>query len=120
MSKKKLVKRVAGIALTVGVVILAVVCVGKVNRVQNEKDIIGIWKDANAEVVFTFQETEELTVSKDMPAPDLSCGSASYSFPSTNMICVEQEDNSVEFEIEVDKNSLTLFFMGQEYLELEK
>ena len=36
------------------------------------------------------------------------------------MICVEQEDNSVEFEIEVDKNSLTLFFMGQEYLELEK
>ncbi len=39
---------------------------------------------------------------------------------STNMICVEQEDNSVEFEIEVDKNSLTLFFMGQEYLELEK
>ena len=51
MSKKKLVKRVAGIALTVGVVILAVVCVGKVNRVQNEKDIIGIWKDANAEVV---------------------------------------------------------------------
>ena len=55
-----------------------------------------------------------------MPAPDLSCGSASYSFPSTNMICVEQGDNSVEFEIEVDKNSLTLFFMGQEYLELEK
>lgn len=34
------------------------------------------------------------------------------------MICVEQGDNSVEFEIEVDKNSLTLFFMGQEYLEL--
>ena len=32
MRKKKLVKRVAGIALTVGVVILAIVCVGKVNR----------------------------------------------------------------------------------------
>ena len=45
MSKKKLVKRVAGIALTVGVVILAIVCVGKVNRIQNEKDIIGTWKD---------------------------------------------------------------------------
>ena len=28
MRKKKLVKRVAGIALTVGVVILAIVCVG--------------------------------------------------------------------------------------------
>lgn len=37
MRKKKLVKRVAGIALTVGVVILAIVCVGKVNRIQNEK-----------------------------------------------------------------------------------
>lgn len=40
MSKKKLVKRVAGIALTVGVVILAVVCVGKVNRIQNEKILL--------------------------------------------------------------------------------
>lgn len=49
MRKKKLVKRVAGIALTVGAVILAIVCVGKVNRIQNEKDIIGTWKDANAE-----------------------------------------------------------------------
>lgn len=37
MRKKKLVKRVAGIALTVGAVILAIVCVGKVNRIQNEK-----------------------------------------------------------------------------------
>ena len=67
MRKKKLVKRVAGIALTVGVVILAIVCVGKVNRIQNEKDIIGTWKDTNAEEVFTFQENGELAVSKDMP-----------------------------------------------------
>lgn len=37
MGKKKLVKRVTGIALTVGVVILAIVCVGKVNLIQNEK-----------------------------------------------------------------------------------
>lgn len=67
MRKKKLVKRVAGIALTVGAVILAIVCVGKVNRIQNEKDIIGTWKDANAEEIFTFQENGELAVSKDMP-----------------------------------------------------
>ena len=40
MSKKKLVKRVTGIALTVGVVILAIICVGKVNLIQNEKDIL--------------------------------------------------------------------------------
>ncbi len=86
MRKKKLVKRVTGIALTVGVVILAIVCVGKVNLIQNEKDIIGTWKDANAEEVFTFQDNGELAVSKDMPDPGLACGSASYSFPSSNMI----------------------------------
>lgn len=80
MRKKKLVKRVAGIALTVGVVILAIVCVGKVNRIQNEKDIIGTWKDTNAEEVFTFQENGELAVSKDMPDSGLSCGNASYGF----------------------------------------
>ena len=120
MRKKKLVKRVAGIALTVGVVILAIVCVGKVNRIQNEKDIIGTWKDTNAEEVFTFQENGELAVSKDMPDSGLSCGNASYNFYYSDIICVTQGDNSVEFEIEVNQNSLTLFFMGQEYLELEK
>ena len=67
MSKKKLVKRVTGIALTVGVVILAIICVGKVNLIQNEKDIIGTWKDANAEEVFTFQDNGELIVSKICP-----------------------------------------------------
>ena len=102
MRKKKLVKRVAGIALTVGVVILAIVCVGKVNRIQNEKDIIGTWKDTNAEEVFTFQENGELAVSKDMPDSGLSCGNASYGFSYSDIICVTQGDSSVEFEIEVD------------------
>ena len=120
MRKKKLVKRVAGIALTVGVVILAIVCVGKVNRIQNEKDIIGTWKDTNAEEVFTFQENGELAVSKDMPDSGLSCGNASYGFSYSDIICVTQGDNSVEFEIEVDHDELTIFFMGQEYLALER
>ena len=120
MRKKKLVKRVAGIALTVGVVILAIVCVGKVNRIQNEKDIIGTWKDVNAEEVFTFQENGELAVSKDMPDSGLFCGNALYNFSYSDIICVTQGDSSVEFEIEVDQNELTIFFMGQEYLELEK
>lgn len=106
MRKKKLVKRVAGIALTVGVVILAIVCVGKVNRIQNEKDIIGTWKDTNAEEVFTFQENGELAVSKDMPDSGLSCGDAYYSFSYSDIICVTQGNSSVEFEIEVDQNEL--------------
>ncbi len=116
MSKKKLVKRVTGIALTVGVVILAIVFVGKVNRIQNEKDIIGTWKDVNAEEVFTFQENGELAVSKDMPDSGLFCGNALYNFSYSDIICVTQGDSSVEFEIEVDQNELTIFFMGQEYL----
>ena len=114
------VKRVAGIALTVGAVILAIVCVGKVNRIQNEKDIIGTWKDTNAEEVFTFQENGELAVSKDMPDSGLSCGNASYGFSYSDIICVTQGDSSVEFEIEVDHDELTIFFMGQEYLALER
>ena len=117
---KKMVKRVAGIALTVGAVILAIVCVGKVNRIQNEKDIIGTWKDTNAEEVFTFQENGELAVSKDMPDSGLSCGNASYGFSYSDIICVTQGDSSVEFEIEVDHDELTIFFMGQEYLALER
>ena len=91
-----------------------------VNRIQNEKDIIGTWKDANAEEVFTFQENGELAVSKDMPDSGLSCGNASYGFSYSDIICVTQGDSSVEFEIEVDHDELTIFFMGQEYLELEK
>ena len=101
-------------------IILAIVCVGKVNRIQNEKDIIGTWKDTNAEEVFTFQENGELAVSKDMPDSGLSCGNASYGFSYSDIICVTQGDSSVEFEIEVDHDELTIFFMGQEYLALER
>ena len=83
-------------------------------------DIIGTWKDANAEEIFTFQENGELAVSKDMPDSGLSCGDAYYSFSYSDIICVTQGNSSVEFEIEVDQNELKIFFMGQEYLELEK
>ena len=38
----------------------------------------------------------------------------------SNMIFVEQRDNSVNFEIEVDQNELTIFFMGHKYWELTK
>ena len=69
---------------------------------------------------FTFQENGELAVSKDMPDSGLSCGDAYYSFSYSDIICVTQGNSSVEFEIEVDQNELKIFFMGQEYLELEK
>ena len=92
MNKKKLAKSVVGIALIVSVAILIVVCVGKIKHIQNKKNIIGTWKNANA----------------------------LYSISSSNMIFVEQRDNSVNFEIEVDQNELTIFFMGHKYWELTK
>ena len=104
MNKKKLAKSVVGIALIVSVAIL----------------IIGTWKNANAEEVFTFQENGGLVVNKDMPELGITCGNALYSISSSNMIFVEQRDNSVNFEIEVDQNELTIFFMGHKYWELTK
>ena len=47
MNKKKLAKSVVGIALIVSVAILIVVCVGKIKHIQNKKNIIGTWKNAN-------------------------------------------------------------------------
>ena len=55
-----------------------------------------------------------------MPDSGLSCGNASYGFSYSDIICVTQGDNSVEFEIEVDQNELTIFFMGHKYWELTK
>lgn len=120
MNKKKLAKSVVGIALIVSVAILIVVCVGKIKHIQNKKNIIGTWKNANAEEVFTFQENGGLVVNKDMPELGITCGNALYSISSSNMIFVEQRDNSVNFEIEVDQNELTIFFIGHKYWELTK
>lgn len=102
------------------ITILIVVCVGKIKHIQNKKNIIGTWKNANAEEVFTFQENGGLVVNKDMPELGITCGNALYSISSSNMIFVEQRDNSVNFEIEVDQNELTIFFMGHKYWELTK
>lgn len=86
MNKKKLAKSVVGIALIVSVAILIVVCVGKIKHIQNKKNIIGTWKNANAEEVFTFQENGGLVVNKDMPELGITCGNALYSISSSNMI----------------------------------
>lgn len=83
MNKKKLAKSVVGIALIVSVAILIVVCVGKIKHIQNKKNIIGTWKNANAEEVFTFQENGGLVVNKDMPELGITCGNALYSISSS-------------------------------------
>ena len=106
--------------LTVIMIIFAIICVRKIDHIQNEKHIIGTWKIAGSEEIFTFQDNGELIVSKDMPDAGLFRGDASYYFAYSDTICITQGEASVEFEIEVEQNRLTLFFMGQEYLELEK
>ena len=60
MNKKKLAKSVVGIALIVSVAILIVVCVGKIKHIQNKKNIIGTWKNANAEKCLPFKKMEDL------------------------------------------------------------
>lgn len=119
-SAKGKLKIVKIMILTVIMIIFAIICVRKIDRIQNEKHIIGTWKNASSEEVFTFQDNGKLAVTKDMPASGLSCGDASYYFAYSDTICITQGDASVEFEIEADQNRLTIFFMGQEYLDLEK
>ena len=57
---------------------------------------------------------------QDMPDTGLSRSNTSYYFGYTDIICVTQGEDSVEFEIKVSKSRLTIFFMGQEYLVLQK
>ena len=106
--------------VTVLMIIFAIICERKIERIQNEKHIIGTWKDDSSEEVITFQDNGVLIVNQDMPDAGLTCGDASYYFKYTDTICVAQEDSSVEFEIEIDKDQLIIFFMGQEYLTLQK
>lgn len=108
------------IILTVLMIVFAIICERKIERIQNEKHIIGTWEKSSSEEVITFQDNGTLIVHQDIPDAGLSCGDASYYFGYTDTICVTQGDSSVEFEIEIDQNELTLFFMGQEYLVLQK
>ena len=124
MNKKNSVKGklkvVMIIILSVLMIALIVICARKVMRIQNEKNIIGTWMQGNSEEVFTFQDNGSLSVNQDMPEVGISRGSACYEFVYMNIIRVTQGENSVEFEIKVSKNQLTIFFNGLEYLVLRK
>ena len=108
------------VILSVLVVAVVVLCAKKIKRIQNEKNIIGTWKKSSSEEVITFRDNGTLTVHQDMPDAGLSCGDAAYYFGYTDTICVTQGDSSVEFGVEVEQNELTILFMGQEYLVLQK
>ena len=124
MNKKNSVKGklkiVMIIILSVLMIAFIVICARKVMRIQNEKNIIGTWMQGNSEEVFKFQDNGSLSVNQDMPEVGISRGSAYYEFVYMNIIRVTQGEDSVEFEIKVNKNQLTIFFNGLEYLVLQK
>ena len=108
------------VILSVLMIAFVVLCAIKIKRIQNEKNIIGTWMQGDSEEVFTFQDNGSLIVNQDMPEVGISSGSSYYEFVYMNTIRVTQGEDSVEFEIKVSKNRLTIFFMEQEYLVLQK
>jgi hypothetical protein len=87
---------------------------------QNEKNIIGTWKNSNSENVITVQDSDTLILYNDIPEAGLYHGNASYHFSYTDTICVTQDDISAEFCVDVDENQLIIYFAGQVYLVLQK
>ena len=104
--------------LAVILIVLVVVCAKKIKLSQNEKNIIGTWKNSNSENVITVHDT--LILYKDIPEAGLYHGNASYHFSYTDTICVTQDDISAEFCVDVDENQLIIYFAGQVYLVLQK
>lgn len=108
------------IILAVILIVLVVVCAKKKKLAQNEKNIIGTWKNSSSENVITVQDSEALILYNDIPEAGLYHGNASYHFSYTDTICITQDDISAEFDIDVDENQLIIYFAGQVYLVLQK
>ena len=108
------------IILAVILIVLVVVCAKKIKLAQNEKNIIGTWKNSSSENVITVQDSEALILYNDIPEAGLYHGNASDHFSYTDTICITQDDISAEFDIDVDENQLIIYFAGQVYLVLQK
>lgn len=108
------------IILAVILIVLVVVCAKKIKLAQNEKNIIGTWKNSSSENVITVQDSEALILYNDIHEAGLYHGNASYHFSYTDTICITQDDISAEFDIDVDENQLIIYFAGQVYLVLQK
>lgn len=108
------------IILAVILIVLVVVCAKNIKLAQNEKNIIGTWKNSSSENVITVQDSEALILYNDIPEAGLYHGNASYHFSYTDTICITQDDISAEFDIDVDENQLIIYFAGQVYLVLQK
>ena len=72
------------IILAVILIVLVVVCAKKIKLAQNEKNIIGTWKNSSSENVITVQDSEALILYNDIPEAGLY--HASYFDPGTKLI----------------------------------
>mgnify|MGYP003450183356 CR=1 FL=1 len=60
--------------LAVILIVLVVVCAKKIKLSQNEKNIIGTWKNSNSENVITVQDSDTLILYNDIPEAGLYHG----------------------------------------------
>jgi len=92
------------------------------NRSQSQ-NIVGTWK-LNNDSVISFSSNGTLSINQNLENTNLIAGDASYSIPSPNVVRISQgngiDDYSIEFDMEITNTHLTLYLMGEKYLELEK
>ena len=100
------------VILSVLMIAVYVLCEIKIERIRNEKNIIGTWMQGNWEEVLTFQDNGRLIVNQDMPEAGISSGNAYYEFVYMNTIRVTQGENSVEFEIFSDTTDYPIGRVG--------
>lgn len=123
--RKKIVLAVC-IALVVMIGAFSIAKVSQnVTQSNNEKNIVGVWEN-NGSAIISFDSSGTVTINDEhfYEVAGLVEGTAIYyfSFPDTVRIIQTKEDNecSVEFDVEIKDSSLTLYFMGEEYLNLNK
>ena len=113
-----------GIAVFVIAVFSGILISRNVKQHHNEVGIIGTWNDYGNEVC-TFNANGIVSITENFPVGDtgLVKGMAVYYFTYPDVIrVIQQEENneaSVEFEVNISDTELVLFFMGEKYLEME-
>ena len=129
--KKMAIKRKSLLAyFSIGMAVLAIAIFSgilisrNVRQHRNEVGIIGTWNYDGNEVC-TFNSNGIVSITDHFPVGDtgLVKGMAVYYFTYPDVIrVIQQEDNetSVEFEVNISDTKFALFFMGEKYLEMEK
>ncbi len=127
---KKAIRNIILIAVSITLVLVvggfsAVGISKNMKQRNNEENIVGTWKENGTEII-SFDSNGIANISGDCFSDNthLVPGKAFYyfSFPETvRLIQGEGDDEcSVEFDVKTTEDHLTLYFMGEEYLSLDK